>query len=66
MTDCGGMEQVGNHKHWGCIHTNGVKECYQCGKFIMSAKQAEGYKSLKQYEGKIIIKEGKDESNLGR
>jgi hypothetical protein len=47
----------GNHKHWGIIHTNGVLECYQCGKLIMSKEKAGKYKSYPAYKDRIIVKE---------
>lgn len=53
------MAVKNNHKHWGIIHSNGVKECYQCRRLIVSKVQAKGYKGLRQYEDRIIVKEGK-------
>jgi len=50
------VEKVKRCRHWGIMHTNGVLECLQCGKFIMKREKAHAYQG-KAYEGKIIIKE---------
>jgi hypothetical protein len=55
-------DKIKRHSHWGIMHTNGVLECLQCGKFVMKKQKAHAYQG-KAYEGKIIIKEGNDEGN---
>jgi len=51
------------HRHWGIMHTNGILECLQCGKFIMKREKVHAYQG-KAYEGRILIaKEGNSEKD---
>ena len=44
-----------NHNHAGITHSNGVIECYKCGKLIVPESLKELY-SGPGYQGRIIIK----------
>lgn len=44
-----------NHNHAGITHSNGVIECYKCGKLIVPESLKELY-SGPGYQGRIVIK----------